>query len=95
APLKLDGANTQIDLGGNITTVQSQKWIPNHNVIQLQILGAYSVMEHNVRTRSSLEFVNTYEGWYQRLLGKLGILHKIHLVATDNGVPGTYQAWVW
>ena len=95
APLKLDGANTQIDLGGKITTLESKRWTPNHNVGQLQFLGTFSVMEHNSRTGSCLKFVNTYEGWYQRLPEDQGILHKLHLVATDKGVPGNYEACVW
>uniref|UniRef100_F6HRL2 Cysteine proteinase inhibitor n=1 Tax=Vitis vinifera TaxID=29760 RepID=F6HRL2_VITVI len=95
APLKLDGANTQIDLGGKITTLESKLWTPNHDEDLLQLLGMFSVMEHNREKGCSLKFVNTYEGWYQTLPQNRGTLHKIHLVATDKGVPGNYEACVW
>ena len=95
APLKLDGAMTHMDLGGIITQLEGDKWIRNHNVFQLQLLGEFAVKEKNRKANWHLEFINVYEGWYQRLSRGRGRIHLLHLVAKHEDVLTNYEAYVW
>ena len=91
----LDEAATQMDLGGIVSLLESEKWIWNPNISELQSLGEFAVKEKNKKASWHLEFKNVYQGWHQRVSGNRGLVYLLDLVAKHDGVLTKYEAYVW